>query len=234
MSDIRSNLEKVERRIQAACDRSGRSRKDVTLIAVSKTKPVSMIEEAMAEGIIDFGENKPQELRDKVGQLPQNLRWHMIGNLQRNKVKYMIDKAVMIHSVGSLALAETIEKEAAKHSLAMPVLIEVNVAGEASKGGVAPDQTEALVRQVACLPHLLVRGLMTIAPNVAQGEENRPVFRALRNLAVDIDKQNIDNVTMSELSMGMTGDFETAVEEGATYVRIGTGIFGQRDYGRHE
>ena len=209
---IKENLEGVEKRIQAACDRAGRSRSEVTLIAVSKTKPVSMIEEAMAEGIIDFGENKPQELRDKYEILPKNLRWHMIGNLQRNKVKYIIDKAVMIHSLGSLELAETIEKEAE----------------------IRPEDAEAFVRAVSRYPHIRIKGLMTIAPIAEEPEDSRPVFRSLRNLAVDIARQNIDNVSMSELSMGMTGDFETAVEEGATYVRVGTGIFGERDYGMKE
>lgn len=228
---VKENLLDIERRIQEACDRSHRDRSEVTLIAVSKTKPVSMIEEAMGCGIVDFGENKPQELRDKYEVLPKHLRWHMIGNLQRNKVKYIIDKAVMIHSLGSLELAETIEKEAVKHELVMPVLVEVNVAKEASKGGIMPEDAENFIREAALFPHLRIKGLMTIAPVVERPEDNRWVFHALRNLAVDIGRQNIDNVAMSELSMGMTGDFETAVEEGATYVRVGTGIFGERDYG---
>ncbi len=228
---VKENLADVERRIQEACARSGRKRSEVTLIAVSKTKPVSMIEEAAAEGIVDFGENKPQELRDKYEVLPKNLRWHMIGNLQRNKVKYIIDKAVMIHSLGSVELAQTIEKEAEKHDLLMPVLIEVNVAKEPSKGGIFPEDAEHFIREVSVLPHLKIKGLMTIAPIVGKPEDNRMVFRALKNLSVDIDRKNIDNVDMSELSMGMTGDFETAVEEGATFVRVGTGIFGERDYG---
>lgn len=228
---VKENLADVERRIQEACARSGRDRKSVTLIAVSKTKPVSMIEEAMEEGIVDFGENKPQELRDKYEVLPKDLRWHMIGNLQRNKVKYIIDKAVMIHSLGSMELAETIEKEAEKHGLIMPVLIEVNVAKEASKGGIFPEDAERFAAEAAKFPHLHIKGLMTIAPVVEKPEDNRLVFRTLKNLSVDIDRKNIDNVGMSELSMGMTGDFEVAVEEGATFVRVGTGIFGERDYG---
>lgn len=228
---VKENLADVERRIGEACRRSGRDRKDVTLIAVSKTKPVSMIEECMEEGIVDFGENKPQELRDKYEALPKNLRWHMIGNLQRNKVKYIIDKAVMIHSLGSAELAQTIEKEAEKHNLIMPVLVEVNVAKEQSKGGIYPEDAEDFIREAAKFPHLRIRGLMTIAPVVERPEDNRMVFRTLKNLSVDIAGKNIDNVSMSELSMGMTGDFEVAVEEGATFVRVGTGIFGERDYG---
>lgn len=229
---IKENLREVERKITEAAERAGRKREEITLVAVSKTKPVSMIEEAIREGMIDFGENKPQELRDKYALLPQHLRWHMIGNLQRNKVKYIIDKAVMIHSVGSLELAETIEREAEKHGVLMPVLLEVNMAREASKGGVMPEDAASLAAEVSKFPHLSVRGLMTIAPMVERAEENRVHFRNLRNLSIDISAKNIDNVDMCELSMGMTGDYEIAVEEGATLVRVGTGIFGERDYAK--
>ena len=227
---IAENLREIDRRICEACARSGRRREDVTLIAVSKTKPVSMIQEAIAEGIVDFGENKPQELRDKYDELPKDLRWHMIGNLQRNKVKYVVGRAVMIHSVGSLKLAEAIEKEAAAKNIVMPCLVEVNVAGEESKGGIALKDTEEFVRRIAEFEHIQMKGFMTIAPFVEDAELNRVHFRALRNLAVDIGRKNIDNIMVSELSMGMTGDFEVAVEEGATLVRVGTGIFGERNY----
>ena len=230
MSSVAENLAEIERRIEAACRRSGRRREDVTLIAVSKTKPVSMIEEAMGEGILDFGENKPQELRDKYEVLPKDIRWHMIGNLQRNKVKYVVGRAVMIHSVGSLELAETIEKEAAKKGLRMPCLVEVNIAGEETKSGIAPEETEEFMRKLAGFEHLSVKGLMTIAPYVDDPEMNRVHFRSMRNLAVDIARKNIDNIMVNELSMGMTGDFEVAIEEGATMIRVGTGIFGERDY----
>lgn len=189
-----------------------------------------MIEEIMDEGVIDFGENKPQELRDKYEVLPKNLKWHMIGHLQRNKVKYIIDKACMIHSVDSLRLAETIQQEAKKLDLIMPVLIEVNIAREDSKFGVSPEETEELVRQAAKLPNLKVEGLMTIAPFVEKAERNRVYFSNLRKLYVDIKSKNIDNVNMCNLSMGMTGDYEIAIEEGATLVRVGTGIFGERNY----
>lgn len=227
---IAENLREIDRRICEACARSGRRREDVTLIAVSKTKPVSMIQEAIAEGIVDFGENKPQELRDKYDELPKDLRWHMIGNLQRNKVKYVVGRAVMIHSVGSLKLAEAIEKEAAAKNIVMPCLVEVNVAGEESKGGIALKDAEEFVRCIAEFEHIQMKGFMTIAPFVEDAELNRVHFRALRNLAVDIGRKNIDNIMVNELSMGMTGDFEVAVEEGATLVRVGTGIFGERNY----
>ncbi len=228
---IRENLTDVERRIKEACLRCGREPSSVRLIAVSKTKPAEMIQEAIAAGILDFGENKPQELRDKYEILPKNLRWHMIGNLQRNKVKYVVGRAVMIHSLGSDELAESIEKEAEKKDLIMPVLAEVNMAGESSKSGLTPEETEAFLRRVSSMKHLKVKGLMTIAPMTEFPEENRVYFRELRNLAVDIARKNIDNVDMYELSMGMTGDFEVAIEEGATMVRVGTGIFGARNYG---
>ena len=228
---IRENLTDVERRIKEACLRCGREPSSVRLIAVSKTKPAEMIQEAIAAGILDFGENKPQELRDQYDILPKNLRWHMIGNLQRNKVKYVVGRAVMIHSLGSDELAESIEKEAEKKDLIMPVLAEVNMAGESSKSGLTPEETEAFLRRVSSMKHLKVKGLMTIAPMTEFPEENRVYFRELRNLAVDIARKNIDNVDMYELSMGMTGDFEVAIEEGATMVRVGTGIFGARNYG---
>ena len=224
------NLNDVEKRIQAACDRSGRKREDVTLIAVSKTKPVEMIEEIMTAGIVDFGENKPQELRDKYEVLPKNLRFHMIGHLQTNKIKYVIDRAVLIHSIDSLRLAEAVNAEAKKHDRIMPVLVEVNVAQEESKSGFLVEETEEAIREIAKLSNIRVEGLMTIAPFVENAEENRQYFVKLRKLSVDIAAKNIDNVTMHHLSMGMTGDYEVAIEEGATMVRVGTGIFGERNY----
>ena len=179
---IRENLTDVERRIKEACLRCGREPSSVRLIAVSKTKPAEMIQEAIAAGILDFGENKPQELRDKYDILPKNLRWHMIGNLQRNKVKYVVGRAVMIHSLGSDELAESIEKEAEKKDLIMPVLAEVNMAGESSKSGLTPEETEAFLRRVSSMKHLKVKGLMTIAPMTEFPEENRVYFRELRNM----------------------------------------------------
>ena len=230
MSFIEENLRDVEERIRAACLRSNRKREDVTLIVVSKTKPVSMIREVLELGPLDFGENKPQELRDKYDLLPKEIRWHMIGNLQRNKVKYVVPRAYMIHSVGSYELAEQIEKESARRGLVMPCLAEVNIAKEASKEGIMREDAVDFIRRVSEFKHIRMEGLMTVAPYVSDPEQNRPYFRALRNLAVDIEHENIDNVYMRNLSMGMTGDFEVAVEEGATMIRVGTGILGERDY----
>ena len=230
MSMLLDNLKDVEERIQAACDRSGRKREDVLLVAVSKTKPVEMIEEVMTAGIVDFGENKPQELRDKYEVLPQNLRFHMIGHLQTNKIKYVIDRVVLIHSIDSIHLAEAVNAEAKKHNRIMPVLVEVNVSQEESKSCFLMEKTENAIREIAKLSNIRVEGLMTIAPFVENAEENRQYFVKLRKLSVDIAAKNIDNVTMHHLSMGMTGDYEVAIEEGATMVRVGTGIFGERNY----
>ena len=230
MSMLLDNLNDVEKRIQAACDRSGRKREEVLLVAVSKTKPVEMIEEIMAAGIVEFGENKPQELRDKYEVLPKNLHFHMIGHLQTNKIKYVIDRAVLIHSIDSIRLAEAVNAEAKKHDRIMPVLVEVNVAQEESKSGFLVEETEEAIREIAKLSNIRVEGLMTIAPFVENAEENRQYFVKLRKLSVDIAAKNIDNVTMHHLSMVMTGDYEVAIEEGATMVRVGTGIFGERNY----
>jgi PLP dependent protein len=227
---IKENLSVVERNIQEACKRAGRKREEVTLIAVSKTKPVSMIEEAMEEGVLNFGENKVQELVSKYDQLPKNLKWHMIGHLQTNKVKYIIDKVILIHSVDSLKLAEQINKEAEKKGIVCDILVEVNIAGEETKFGVSPEETYPLILEISKLKNLRVRGLMTVAPYVDDPEKNREHFRNLRKLNIDIGKKKIDNVSMDILSMGMTGDYEVAIEEGATMVRVGTGIFGERNY----
>ncbi|MDD4524510.1 MAG: YggS family pyridoxal phosphate-dependent enzyme [Lachnospiraceae bacterium] len=227
---ITENLKSIEERIQQACDRSGRKRSDVKLICVTKTKPIPMLQEAYDDGQRDFGENKVQEIQNKLPQLPDDINWHMIGHLQRNKVKFLIGNVKMIHSVDNGALAETISRLSCEHGIVTPVLIEVNVAGEDSKFGVHPADTESLIRAIAPLPGIRVKGLMTIAPYTDDPETNRPYFRALRELSIDIDKKNIDNIEICELSMGMTGDFEVAVEEGATFIRVGTGIFGERDY----
>ena len=227
---LKENLYQVQENMKEACRRSGRAESDVTLIAVSKTKPVELIQEAIEYGQVDFGENKVQELTGKYEILPKNLRWHMIGHLQRNKVKYIVDKATLIHSVDSLRLAETISMEAQKKNVTVPVLIEVNVAQEESKFGTACEETLDLIEEAAKLPNIRIEGLMTIAPFVDDPEENRPVFRKLKQLSVDIMEKNINNVNVNILSMGMTNDYEVAIEEGATMVRVGTGIFGERDY----
>ena len=227
---VQKNLEEVRARIREASDKAGRNDRDVTLIAVSKTKPVSMLMEAYQAGMRDFGENKVQEILEKYDRMPSDVKWHMIGHLQTNKVKYIIDKVCMIHSVDSYKLAEVISREAVKHNVIMPILIEVNVAGEETKFGTGMEGTEELVRQISLLPGIKIEGLMTIAPYVEDPEENRQYFVDLRQLSVDIARKNIDNVSMGLLSMGMTNDYEVAVTEGATHVRVGTGIFGARDY----
>ena len=227
---IRENLDIVEKNIEAACSLGERKREEVKLIAVSKTKPVEMLQEAYDYGCRDFGENKVQELVDKYEKMPKDIRWHMIGHLQRNKVKYIVDKVYLIHSVDSLRLAEEISKEAVKKDVTVSVLIEVNVAEEESKFGTTSEDAIALVEQIAKLPNIAIKGLMTIAPYVENAEENRVYFRKLKQIYVDIIRKNIDNVFMEELSMGMTGDYKVAITEGATYIRVGTGIFGERQY----
>lgn len=229
---IGENIQAVEEAIEDACQRSGREREAVTLIAVSKTKPLSMLREAYEAGARDFGENKVQELMDKIPEMPSDVRWHMIGHLQRNKVKYIVDKVYMIHSVDSLRLAEEISREALKKNVTVKILLEVNVAGEESKFGTTVSETAALAEKIAKLPAVQIDGLMTIAPFVEDPEDNRIYFQKLKQLSVDIIRRNIDNINMNVLSMGMTGDYSVAVEEGATCVRVGTGIFGERNSGK--
>lgn len=228
--EAKQRLEDVEAHIQSACHRSGRSRSDVTLIAVSKTKPVSMLEDMYALGIRDFGENKVQEMLEKQEKLPGDIRWHLIGHLQTNKVKYVVGKVALIHSVDSIRLARIIEKESAKAGVITDILIEVNVSGEESKFGVSCSELLPLVQEIGKMEHVRVKGLMTIPPNVENSEENRHIFAQLRKLSVDIEAQNIDNVSVAMLSMGMTNDYETAIEEGADLVRVGTALFGSRSY----
>lgn len=220
----------VRKNIEAACQKAGRNPEEVTLIAVSKTKPVPMLEEAYQAGSRDFGENKVQEIMDKYPVLPDDIRWHMIGHLQRNKVKYIVDKVSLVHSVDSLRLAEEISRQAEKKQTELDILVEVNIAQEESKFGTSRAEAAQLVEKIAKLPCIHVKGLMTIAPFVEHPEENRKYFRQIKELSVDIEKKNIDNVSMSVLSMGMTNDYMVAVEEGATMVRVGTGIFGERNY----
>lgn len=227
---VAENLKQVEERIRRACERSGRDRDEVTLIAVSKTKPVEMMEEAMESGMRTFGENKVQEIVKKQPLLPEDINWHLIGHLQRNKVRQIAGRVCMIHSVDSVRLAEQIQKEYELKRLTAKILVEVNVAREESKFGFLPEETEEAIRKMAQMPNIQVCGLMTIAPFVDDPEENRVHFYNLRKLLVDINTQNIDNISMRELSMGMTGDYEVAIEEGATFVRVGTGIFGSRQY----
>ena len=227
---LADNLRQVQANIEKACKSVGRDPSEVTLVAVSKTKPVEMLMEAYDAGARVFGENKVQEIMDKYDHIPSDVQWHMIGHLQRNKVKYIVDKVSMIHSVDSLRLAETIEQEAAKKDVKVPILLEVNVAEEESKFGLKMDEVLPLIHEISSFRHIEIKGLMTIAPFVDDPEDNREVFRKLKKLSVDIAAKNINNTTMSVLSMGMTGDYQVAIQEGATMVRVGTGIFGARDY----
>lgn len=225
---IEQQLNEVLRRIETACSHCGRDTKDITLIAVSKTKPLSMLEKVYALGIRNFGENKVQEIMDKKPQMPQDSQFHMIGHLQRNKVRQVLKHVQWIHSVDSVALAEQIQAEAIKTGQLVNILLEVNVAKEASKYGFFPEDLMQAVGQIGKLSQLRIGGLMTIAPFVVNSEENRPIFKKLYQLSVDIKSKNIDNVSMSVLSMGMSGDYEVAIQEGATMIRVGTSIFGTR------
>ena len=227
---ISENIENIRKNIDAACKRSGRDPKDVLLLAVSKTVDVDRIKVAVDCGLNSLGENRVQEIMEKYEPMGENVKWHLIGHLQTNKVKYIIDKVELIHSVESIKLAEEINKQAKKHNLVMDVLVEVNMADEESKFGVKPEETESFIRELALMDNIRVRGLMTVAPNVENGEENRVYFRKMKKIMVDINGKKINNVSMDMLSMGMTGDYQIAVEEGATIVRVGTGIFGKRIY----
>ena len=227
---LKENLANVEKNIEQACKNAGRSRDEVTLIAVSKTKPVEMLQEIYDENIRDFGENKVQELCSKMEQLPSDIRWHMIGHLQRNKVKYFVGKVELIHSVDTYRLAEEINIQAKKQNVIVPILVEVNIAHEESKFGISAEDAILLVEEISKLENIRIKGLMTIAPYVENPEDNRLYFRKIKQLSVDITNKNIDNVFMEILSMGMTGDYMVAIEEGATMVRVGTGIFGERNY----
>ena len=224
------NYKETEFIVSNTCKSCDRNRSDVTLIAVSKTKPVDMLKEAYRAGARDFGENKVQEIMEKYDKLPDDIRWHMIGHLQTNKVKYIADKVYMIHSVDSVKLALEINKQALKAGRVIPILIEVNIAGEDSKFGVKPSECEALLRDIHLLEGISVKGLMAVPPFVEDPEDNRQYFQALKQLSVDIMKKNIDNVCMDFLSMGMSGDYTVAIEEGANLVRVGTNIFGERNY----
>ena len=232
--NVSENIDSVLKNIETAAGKAGRNKDDITLIAVTKTKPFEMLMEAYDRGIRDFGENKVQDLVDKYEKAPADSRFHMIGHLQTNKVKYLIGKAFLIHGVDSYKLAEVINKESVKHGVVTNILVEVNVAGEESKFGLKPSDTLKTVKEIATLPNVRVKGLMTITPYVDDPEENRQYFVDLRDLLIDINNENIDNVHMDILSMGMTNDYMIACEEGATYVRVGTGIFGERDYSNKE
>lgn len=225
---LKENLLDVKEKIRLACERAGRNPDEVTLIAVSKTKPLSDIEELILCEQMEYGENKVQELVDKYEHVSKPVNWHLIGHLQTNKVKYIVDKVFMIHSVESLRLAQEISKEAVKKKVTVKVLVEVNIGNEDSKFGLPKEAVIPFLKEINELPGIHVEGLMAIAPICENPEENRSYFQQMKQLSVDIIQENIDNVNMNVLSMGMTGDYQIAVEEGATYVRVGTGIFGER------
>lgn len=228
---IQENIHSVREHIRIACKQAGRAEEEVTLICVSKTKPIEDIKEAYQGGERIFGENKVQELTEKYELLPKDIRWHLIGHLQRNKVKYIVEKAALIHSVDSIRLAEQIEEEAVKQDVDVHILVQVNIANEDTKFGLKKDETAEVIKQISdTCPHIQIDGLMTIAPFVEEPEDNRIYFRELKRLSLAIDKLNLPRVSMKELSMGMTGDYCVAIEEGATMVRVGTGIFGNRNY----
>ncbi len=229
---VKENLKIVEENIKKACERAGRDVSSVTLIAVSKTKPIELMKEAEESGIINFGENKVQEICNKYDSFGPQIKWHMIGHLQRNKVKQVIDKVALIHSVDSYRLAQEISIQAQKINITVPVLLEVNIANEETKFGTSKEDVIKLAEEISELPNIEIRGLMTVAPETDNPEENRAYFREIRELSFDIKNKNYNNVSMDILSMGMTGDYEVAIEEGSTMVRVGTGIFGARNYNK--
>lgn len=235
MGTIKENLYEINKRIKASAEKAGRNYNDIKLIAVTKTVDTDRVEEAIEAGIESAGENKPQELSRKYEILGDAVKWHQIGTLQKNKVKYIIDKACMIHSIESISLAEEINKRAQAKDIKMDCLVQVNISGEESKHGVSPEEAMSIIKYISenC-QYVKIKGLMTMAPFDASEEEIRRVFRGLKELSEKIDNENIENVEMKELSMGMTNDFEIAIEEGATMVRIGTAIFGKRDYDKKQ
>lgn len=232
---VAERLKEVEDRIAAAAERSGRKREDITLVAVTKTHPASMMNEAIEAGAKDIGENKPQEVRDKYADvLP--VKWHLIGHLQTNKVKYVIDKCCMIHSVDSIKLMDEIERLARQHEKNMDILIQVNISGEESKSGIEPSELEELLKHAGELSNVKVRGLMTIIPANTNQESNAVWFKAMKKLfdETKAEENKYENVVMDYLSMGMSGDFETAIECGSNMVRVGSAIFGARDYSKKD
>jgi len=229
---LKNNYEVVIKNVKVACKNSSRNSQDVTVIAVSKTKPLTMVEDAIKAGMSIFGENKPQEIRDKVKDVSTKVSWHMIGKLQSNKIKYVIEVCDLIHSVDSLKLANKLEEEALKRNIDVNILLQVNITKEESKNGFTVDELYNSLDKISQFKKIHVEGLMTIPPYVIDPEENRGIFRQLNEIFVDIKSKNIDNISMNNLSMGMSGDYMVAIEEGATFVRVGTGIFGERNYNR--
>ena len=227
---IAENLKSVRERIDAAARRSGRTGADITLVAVTKTHPPAMMNEAIEAGAADIGENKPQEVRDKFDSVLE-ARWHLIGHLQTNKVKYVIDRCVMIQSVDSIKLMDEIERQARSHGRVMDILIQVNISGEESKSGISPGGLDELLRHAEELENVRVRGLMTIIP-IGDSADNAFHFGNMKRLFDETAGKSYKNVSMEYLSMGMSGDFETAIECGSNMVRVGSAVFGARDYSK--
>ena len=230
MSDIESNLKITKAKIAEAAKKSGREEKDITLIAVTKTHSPEEINEAINCGVTDIGENKVQEIVEKYDRV-NPVRWHLIGHLQTNKVKYIIDKVYMIHSVDSVHLMEEIDRQAKKHGIVMKILIQVNISGEETKFGIRPDEIDTMLEAAEGFSNIKVCGLMTILPKVNNSVSLRLHFVNIRRIYIDISEKKYNNISMQYLSMGMSGDFETAIEEGSNLVRIGRAIFGERNYG---
>ncbi|MCS7228548.1 MAG: YggS family pyridoxal phosphate-dependent enzyme [Candidatus Kryptonium sp.] len=228
---IAENIYKIRQKIREVCQKVGRNPEEITIVAVTKTVPVDKIKEAINAGINDIGENRVQELLEKKSYIDiQNVRWHFVGHLQTNKVKYIVDFVHLIHSVDSLKLALEIEKRAKRINRIVDVLIEVNTSGEKTKYGVKPEETTELVKQISeSCEFVRIKGLMTVAAYLPNPEDVRPMFKLLRQLSDEIKKLDLKNVEMKHLSMGMSNDYWIAVEEGATIVRIGTAIFGPRN-----
>lgn len=224
------SIKQVNDNIKKACKKANRSFDEITLLAVSKTKPNSDIIEAYNNGLVYFGENKVQELTQKINTINLPIKWHLIGHLQQNKVKYIIDKVELIHSVDSIRLAKKINDEAIKRNIQSNILLEVNVSNEDSKYGIDIKNIYSVLEEISSLNNINIKGLMTVAPYTVEPEENREFFRTLKNLSVDINNKKLDNISMEILSMGMTNDYEIAIEEGSTIIRVGTGIFGNRNY----
>ena len=225
---IKENLKYIEDEIKKVCEKENIDKNACTLIAVSKTKPIELIKEAYGYGIRDFGENKVQEILEKYEQLPGDIRWHMIGHLQTNKVKMILDKVEYIHSIDSLKLASVIDKEAKKKGIVVKGFLELNIVGEETKFGFSVEELNSIVEELAIFGNLRIIGLMIVAPFVDIAEKNREIFKKMKKIAVDINAKKIHNVEISELSMGMSGDYLVAIEEGATFVRVGSSIFGER------
>ena len=231
MGTVTENFKIVENKISAAAEKSGRKRSDVLLVAVTKTHPPKMINEAIKAGVTDIGENKPQEIRDKYDDVLK-VNWHMIGHLQTNKVKYVVGRCVLIHSVDSVKLAEEIDRQAQKMGIVQDILIEVNISGEETKSGINPEEIYEMLDIVKDFQNIRVRGLMTIAPKTNNSITSKLHFDNIHKLFVDIRQKKYDNISMDYLSMGMSGDYEQAIECGANIVRVGSAIFGARDYSK--